>query len=321
MKFEEKMEKVTENINAGHSIQEVCQLFEVGRMSWYRRQNVVSADFGGKRDRLKDRGAIFLTSGGVSVDPKTVLSQIQVLIRKHPFWGYRRVHAYLKHRLGFKINKKRVYRTMQESGLLVSSKRYKPEREFRKKPKATQPNQFWGTDMTKFWIRNSGWASLVLVEDWYPKKILGWEAAMRGDTTLWLTALDQAVKEAFPEAGSRGEGVKLISDNGSQPSSRRYMAECKTLGIEQIFITYDNPKGNADTERVIRTIKEEAIWPYEFESLEEAKAKIAEVIRFYNERYCHSALNYQSPNEFLTNYFKQQEEAKPVLSEVEGLAA
>lgn len=310
MKFGEKMERVAENIHAGHSIQEVCSLFEVGRMSWYRRQNVVFPDFGKKTDALDGCGAIVLTSEGVRVDPETVLSQIQALIREHPFWGYRRVHAYLKHRLGIKINRKRVYRLMRGAGLLVSPKRYKPERAYRRKPQATRPNQFWGTDMTKFWIKNTGWASLVLVEDWYPKKILGWEVALRGDTTLWLAALDQAVKEAFPASGSRDQEVQLISDNGSQPTSRRYMAECKTLGIEQIFITYDNPKGNADTERVIRTIKEEAIWPYEFESLEEAKQKIGQAIQFYNEHYCHSALHYRSPNEFLMDYFKQQEEAR-----------
>ena len=33
------------------------------------------------------------------------------------------------------------------------------------------------------------------------------------------------------------------------------MKECSVLEIKQIFTCYNNPKGNADTERVIRTIK------------------------------------------------------------------
>jgi len=37
------------------------------------------------------------------------------------------------------------------------------------------------------------------------------------------------------------------------------MRDMATLGIEQIFTSYDNPKGNAETERVMRTIKEEII--------------------------------------------------------------
>lgn len=67
------------------------------------------------------------------------------------------------------------------------------------------------------------------------------------------------------------------------------------LGIEQIFTSYDNPKGNADNERVIRTIKEELIWLNEFRSLEEARAKIEYWIRnYYNRVYVHSSLGYLS---------------------------
>ncbi|MCX7913040.1 MAG: hypothetical protein N2511_00490 [Thermodesulfovibrionales bacterium] len=47
------------------------------------------------------------------------------------------------------------------------------------------------------------------------------------------------------------------------------------LGIEQIFNSYDNPKGNADTERVMRAIKEE-LWLNKFSSFEEAKEKLGE---------------------------------------------
>ena len=49
------------------------------------------------------------------------------------------------------------------------------------------------------------------------------------------------------------------------------MSKMAILGIEQIFTSYDNPKGNAETERMMRTIKEEVIWLHEFTSLTEAK--------------------------------------------------
>ncbi|MDI6807712.1 MAG: integrase core domain-containing protein [Candidatus Eisenbacteria bacterium] len=84
------------------------------------------------------------------------------------------------------------------------------------------------------------------------------------------------------------------------------MAECQVLGIEQIFTTYDNPKENADTERLIRTVKEEAIWPYEFRTLEEAKETSEAGLKFYNNEYCHSALGYKIPTEFLAVYLRLQ---------------
>ena len=298
------MEKAEAMVEEGQTVEEACEVFQIPRSSWYRRHRGLRVLSGGKTVCQEAPRATI--SYSEDLKDGAVLDRIQTLVKEHPFWGYRRVHANLKHRQGISINRKRVYRLMREAGLLAKVKRFKPQRPWKKKPVATQPNTYWGTDMTKFLIPSLGWISWVVVLDWYSKKILGWSLGLRGDTGLWLEALDEAVKEAFPQSGSRGQGVKLISDNGSQPTSRRYGEECKVLGIEQIFTTYDNPKGNADTERVIRTLKEEAIWPYEFESLEPARKKIVQGITFYNETYCHSSLNDKSPQEYLEAYFEER---------------
>lgn len=78
---------------------------------------------------------------------------------------------------------------------------------------------------------------------------------------------------------------------------------CVHLDIEQIFTTHDNPRGNADTERVIRTLKEEAVWPYENETPMAAETKLREAVEFYNTVYCHSSLGYMSPAEFAAAFF------------------
>jgi transposase InsO family protein len=296
------MEKVEAMIQEGHTVEEACEVFRMPRSSWYGRRSRLRVVLGGKTACQEALGLTILDPEVLGEE--VVLEKIGSLVKEHPFWGYRRVAAHLRHRQGLSINRKRVYRLMREAGLLAKVKGFKPERSWKKKPVATGPYQFWGTDMTKFLIPSLGWISWVVVLDWYTKKIVGWSLGLRGDTSLWLQALDEAVKESFPQ-GSRGKGVKLISDNGSQPTSRRYGEVCQLLEIEQIFTTYDNPKGNADTERVIRTLKEEAIWPYEFETLGEAQQKITERIRFYNESYCHSSLGYQSPQEFLEAYFEK----------------
>jgi len=117
---------------------------------------------------------------------------------------------------------------------------------------------------------SAGWVYLVIVLDWYTKKITGWNLSLRSRATEWKEALDMAINREFP-GGVRGSRLKLISDNGSRPTATSFMKDMVTLGIEQIFTSYDNPKGNADTERVMRTIKEEIIWLNEFGSFEEAK--------------------------------------------------
>ena len=83
------------------------------------------------------------------------------------------------------------------------------------------------------------------------------------------------------------------------------MRRTSELEITQIFTTYNNPKGNADTEKVIRTIKEEVIWINEFNSLTEASRTISKWIeKDYNKLYVHSSLEYKSPEEFEEEYYK-----------------
>ena len=87
------------------------------------------------------------------------------------------------------------------------------------------------------------------------------------------------------------------------------MKEMANVGVEQIFTSYDNPKGNAETERMMRTIKEEVIWQEEFQSLTEAKQKLEVWIRSYKREYVHSALGYKSPREFEESYYEGFQEA------------
>ncbi|WP_447972778.1 IS3 family transposase [Nitrospira sp. Kam-Ns4a] len=228
---------------------------------------------------------------------EALLARIRPISQAHPFWGYRRVWAWLRDREGLLVNTKRGYRLMREAGWTVKRARHAATRTPKAKPKATRPRQFWGIDMTKFLIPALGWAYLVVVLDWYTKKIVGWDLALRSRRQEWEAALAQAVQAEFPN-GVRGAGLKLVSDNGSQPTATGFMAAMSLLGIEQVFTSDDNPKGNAETERLMRTIKEELLWLQEFTSLAQAREAIGHWITVeYNERDVHSSLGDQSPLE------------------------
>lgn len=43
------------------------------------------------------------------------------------------------------------------------------------------------------------------------------------------------------------------------------MKASSVLGFKRIFTSCNNPKGNADTERVMRKIKEAFVWPREWD--------------------------------------------------------
>jgi transposase InsO family protein len=67
-----------------------------------------------------------------------------------------------------------------------------------------------------------------------------------------------------------------------------------------------NPKGNANIERLIRTIKEELCWLYEWASIEEVTVEVEKFVEYFNASYLHSALGHKTPNAFENVWFKNK---------------
>jgi transposase InsO family protein len=233
----------------------------------------------------------------------SIVQRIKEIKAKHPFWGYRRTWATLKFVHKLEINKKRVLRLMQKHSLLVKpNQRLKANRTpTRSKPRPDRPNQWWGIDMTKVMVDGFGWMYIVVVLDWYTKKIAGYYVGMECKSRHWLEALYMAVNTQFPD-GLPENPPHLMSDNGSQPTSIGFMKACRGLGISQAFTSYNNPKGNADTERVFRTMKEELLWLREWSSPFELVDALSEWIPEYNGSYLHSALGYKPPIQYEYEY-------------------
>lgn len=153
-----------------------------------------------------------------------IVKKIIEIKSSHSFWGYRRVWAHLRYINKIKISKNRIYRLMKINSLLVKpNSRLKAKRaKIRPKPIPLKPNQWWGIDMTKVMIDGFGWVYVVIVIDWYTKKIVGHYAGVQAKSSHWLTALNNGLNLQFPN-GARNQGLKLMG------TSKNY----------RIFLTYD----------------------------------------------------------------------------------
>jgi len=94
----------------------------------------------------------------------------------------------------------------------------------------------------------------------------------------------------------------LRSDNGAQPCSKRFVEYLGQHGIQGQYTGYDAPDDKADVERVIRTLKEEEIWPNAYESWAEAHAAIEAYVAYYHRPRIHSALGCLTPDEFTATH-------------------
>jgi transposase InsO family protein len=243
-------------------------------------------------------------SAKVSQRNQKVLNRIRAIKAEHPFWGYRRIWAQLRVQ-NLPVNKKRVLRLMRRNDLLVKPNlRLKAKRTSTKaKPRPTRPNEWWGIDMTKVLVQDFGWVYVTVVLDWFSKKIVGYHIGAQSKARHWLEALNMALNRQFPQ-GSRGQELHLMSDNGCQPTSLAFMESCRTLDIHQAFTSYCNPKGNADTERVMRTLKEELFWLQEWKSPFVLERRFKEWVESdYNQLYPHSTLGFKPPARFEAEYF------------------
>ena len=221
---------------AGLSVLEACLGVGISKSGYYSARKSASTQAGSAQRPTPK-----------SAQDAKIVARIQELRLEHPFWGYRRMWAWLRFRDHIFLNKKRVYRLMKQHDLLLKSRPKRACRTPKSKPKPDRPNQYWGIDMTKFMMPKLGWVYLVVVLDWYSRKIVGFEMSLRCRRQEWEAAMDSALVCEFPD-GVRGCGLRLVSDNGSQPTSTGFMDTMRLLDIEQVFTSYNNPKGNADVQ-------------------------------------------------------------------------
>jgi putative transposase len=213
---------------------------------------------------------------------------------KHPFYGIRRITAWLRTQ-GHQVNHKRVSRLMKEMGLLAIY----PKRnlslnrsEFKKYPyllrdmEIDRPNHVWSTDIT--YIRLSkGFIYLTAIMDWYSRYVLSWKFSTTLDAEFCLMALEEALKVGKPEIFNSDQGVQFTSvtfTSRLEKSEIQISMDGKGRALDNVFV-----------ERLWRSLKYERVYLSDYSSVLEAKQSIDEYFKFYNEERLHQSLGYQTP--------------------------
>lgn len=218
--------------------------------------------------------------------------------RRNRTFGYRRIWALLR-REGLLINKKTVNRVMRQMSLTRPKRWYKSARPRRvEKMKPAGPNQGWQIDMTSFGLSDFTPLYLIMVTDCCTRKIVGWTLDRRCRTGEWISALRMALESEELTSKTACLGLTVRSDNGSQPCSKKFVEYLGSTGVHSQYTGYNAPDDNAYIERVIRTVKEEEIWPNVYDTFFEASAAIEAYVNYYNNERIHSAIDYRTPNEF-----------------------
>jgi transposase InsO family protein len=224
---------------------------------------------------------------------------IRRLARRHPRYGYRRIHALLE-REGWSVNLKRVHRLWKELKL------QRPVR--RKRAKKLGPKR--GTSANSCVNQPSRFANDVWAYDFIADRTVS------GGTLKWLTLVDEYTRECLAlhvdravngadvrrvlarVVGRRGAPTRIRSDNGSEFIGEALAQWLPGKGTEPIPVAPASPWENGFGESFNSRFRDEFLEVEEFENVADARAKGAWFRRAYNTVRPHSSLGYQTPKEF-----------------------
>jgi transposase InsO family protein len=232
-------------------------------------------------------------------DEPPLARAIKRLARRHPRYGYRRIHARLV-RGGFTVNLKRVHRLWVELGLRRPV-RLRKARKLGPKPGSSansctaQPARFKNDVWTCDFIhdrtsegRPLKWLTLV---DEYTRECLALHAAGS------LTGAD--VRRIVARVvGRRGAPTRIRSDNGSEFICEALTGWLPGVGAKSIPVAAGSPWENGYIESFHSRLRDEFLEREEFESVEDARARGSWFRREYNAIRPHSSLGYATPREF-----------------------
>ena len=113
-------------------------------------------------------------------------------------------------------------------------------------------------------------------------------------TQLTLGALRMALTQRQP-----APGLIHHSDQGVQYAATDYVAVLQQHQCQISMSRRGNPYDNAKAESFIKTLKQEEVYLWEYQTYEDVLKRIPFFIeKVYNQKRLHSALGYLPPNEF-----------------------
>lgn len=232
-------------------------------------------------------------------DEPALEREIRRLARRHPRFGYRRVHAMLVRR-GWTINIKRVRRAWIGLGLkrpvrLRKARKSGPKPGTSANSCVNQPSRFKDDVWTCDFIhdrtedgRSLKWLTLV---DEYTRECLALHAA----TSMTGADVRRVIARVI---GRRGAPTRIRSDNGSEFICEALAGWLPGRGAKSIPVAAGSPWENGYIESFHSRLRDEFLERVAFESVADARAKASWYRREYNAVRPHSSLGYATPKEF-----------------------
>jgi putative transposase len=219
-------------------------------------------------------------------EPQDALrARIRELADLRKRWGYRMIHTLLR-REGWSVNRKRVQRLYREEGLAVRRRGKKRRSQSPRpvRPALGGPNERWSMDFMSDTLSSGRRFRCLTIID----------VAHSIPAVRVIEVLERLREE-------RGLPAVIVTDNGSEFTSRAFDAWAYAREIKIDYIQPGKPVQNAFIESFNGTLRDDCLNMHWFLSLADAKRTIEDWRRDYNEVRPHSSLGGLTPAEYTGN--------------------
>jgi len=205
-------------------------------------------------------------------------------------YGYRRVHVLLR-REGWHINVKKVHRIYRELGLQLRNKT--PKRRVKAKLRedrrnATQPNETWAMDFVHDQLSMGRKIRILTVVDTFSRyaPVIDPRFSYRAEDVV------QTLERVCSQLGYPST---IRVDQGTEFVSRDLDLWAYANGVTLDFSRPGKPTDNAFIEAFNGRLRAECLNAHWFMSLEDAREKLEDWRRYYNEQRPHGAIGQKTP--------------------------
>jgi putative transposase len=256
------------------SVSRQCRMLGICRSSRYykRRQRIQSDDL--KLMRLIDEQYL-----------------------KNPSSGSRSMRNYLR-RQGYKVNRKRVQRLMRIMGIEAIYPKPKTSRPYPghkvypyllRNLDIDRPNQVWAADITYIPMAR-GSMYLVVVMDWYSRKVLSWQLSNTLEADFCVEALEDALlRHGRPEI--------FNTDQGAQFTSQPFTDLLKSHEVQISMDGRGRVQDNIFIERLWWSVKYQYLYLWTFDNGTQLRRGLSQWFQLYNQERSHQALDNLTPDE------------------------
>lgn len=192
------------------------------------------------------------------------------------------------------INHKRIERLYATLGLQIPRRKRRsrvgPQREVPLE-RATRPMQRWSMDFVHDTLCNGAQFRVFNFVDEYTREAIAVEVGS-------CLGSERIIRVFERIKGARGLPAQLVCDNGSEFTSRAFLAWSQQNNLDVRYIRPGKPTENAFVESYNGKLRDECLNQHWFYNLEEARQRIEQWRDDYNHYRPHRSLNQLTPMEF-----------------------